>query len=65
MKTRLVASILGLLLTGFDVTSTRRRELEHVWRIPFPLSFARSLFILARYLAIVIHIHCFGKHYHR
>ncbi|KIK58670.1 hypothetical protein GYMLUDRAFT_694703 [Collybiopsis luxurians FD-317 M1] len=56
MEARLVASVLGLFLTGCDIISTRRQELEYVWRRPFQLTLVRVLFILARYLAVVIQI---------
>jgi hypothetical protein len=48
--------VLGMLATGYDTYSTRRRELEYMWKGPFQLTFVRCLFILARYLAILIHI---------
>ncbi|KIK63289.1 hypothetical protein GYMLUDRAFT_463566 [Collybiopsis luxurians FD-317 M1] len=58
MSERLGGSILGLLLTGCDVISSRKQELEHIWKRPFQLTLVRGLFILARYLAIAIHIIC-------
>ncbi|KIK69471.1 hypothetical protein GYMLUDRAFT_35537 [Collybiopsis luxurians FD-317 M1] len=56
METRLGSSVLGLLITGFDVAATRKKELEYVWAKPFRLTFVRFLFILARYMALLIHI---------
>ncbi|KIK59253.1 hypothetical protein GYMLUDRAFT_675014 [Collybiopsis luxurians FD-317 M1] len=51
----LSASVLGLLLTGCDIVSSRKQELEYMWK-PFQLTVVGGLFILARYLAIMIHI---------
>ncbi|KIK62670.1 hypothetical protein GYMLUDRAFT_41586 [Collybiopsis luxurians FD-317 M1] len=56
MKVRLGASVLGLLLTGCDLVLTRKQELEYVWKRPFQLTLVRGLFVLSRYMAIIIHI---------
>ncbi|KAE9397611.1 hypothetical protein BT96DRAFT_921302 [Gymnopus androsaceus JB14] len=56
MQTRIIASVLGLLVTSCDSFLTRHKELEYVWKRPLQLTFVRCLFILARYLALLIHI---------
>ncbi|KAE9411315.1 hypothetical protein BT96DRAFT_911932 [Gymnopus androsaceus JB14] len=55
MRAQIVASGFGLLITSCDSFLTRRKELEYVWNSRKP-TFVRSLFILARYLAVLIHI---------
>ncbi|KAF5375489.1 hypothetical protein D9757_009938 [Collybiopsis confluens] len=54
METRFIAS--GLLVTGVDAFVTRKGESEYVWTGPFKLTRVRFLYILARYLALVIHV---------
>ncbi|KIK67272.1 hypothetical protein GYMLUDRAFT_861995 [Collybiopsis luxurians FD-317 M1] len=56
MQAQVSAAVLGLLTTGCDALLTRQREVEYVWKRPFQLSLVRCLFILARYLALLIHI---------
>ncbi|KAE9394004.1 hypothetical protein BT96DRAFT_923756 [Gymnopus androsaceus JB14] len=56
MQARLIPSVLGLVVTSCDSLLTRHKELEYVWKRPLQLTFVRCLFILARYLALLIHI---------
>ncbi|KIK66313.1 hypothetical protein GYMLUDRAFT_38135 [Collybiopsis luxurians FD-317 M1] len=56
METRLSASVLGLLATGIDAALTRNEEWHFAWAPPFELTFVRLLFLLARYLGLLIHI---------
>ncbi|KIK59254.1 hypothetical protein GYMLUDRAFT_245329 [Collybiopsis luxurians FD-317 M1] len=54
MEVRLGAS--GLLLTGCDAVLTRTQEWEYIWKSPYKLTLVRCLFVLARYLALLIHV---------
>ncbi|KAJ3777888.1 hypothetical protein FB446DRAFT_716042 [Lentinula raphanica] len=50
--------VIGLLATGCDYALTRRKEKNYAWNREKPLriTFVKILFVLARYLAFVIHI---------
>ncbi|KAJ3844723.1 hypothetical protein F5878DRAFT_64385 [Lentinula raphanica] len=54
----LLRVIIGLLATGCDYALTRRKEKNYAWNREKPLriTFVKILFVLARYLAFVIHI---------
>ncbi|KIK57598.1 hypothetical protein GYMLUDRAFT_753715 [Collybiopsis luxurians FD-317 M1] len=56
MDTKLTASALGLLITWLDVVRTRKKEARFLWSNSFRLTFVRILYVLARYLALPIHI---------
>ncbi|KIK57958.1 hypothetical protein GYMLUDRAFT_45761 [Collybiopsis luxurians FD-317 M1] len=54
METRVAVSVLVFLMTGLDVVLTRKKESEFVWTKPFRLTLVRFLYLLARYLALLI-----------
>ncbi|KIK62671.1 hypothetical protein GYMLUDRAFT_242318 [Collybiopsis luxurians FD-317 M1] len=56
MTTILGASVLGLLLTGCHVVLTRKQEREYIWKRPLRLTVVRGLYVLVRYVAIIIHV---------
>ncbi|KAF5350818.1 hypothetical protein D9757_013534 [Collybiopsis confluens] len=45
-----------LFLLGCDGVRTRKQEVEFIWSKPVRLTLVRCLFILVRYLAVLIHI---------
>ncbi|KAF9063038.1 hypothetical protein BDP27DRAFT_1368323 [Rhodocollybia butyracea] len=56
MNLQVGASVLGLVLTGCDITFTWQAEVQYIWRKPLRITFVRCLFVLMRYLPVAFHI---------
>ncbi|KAF9071864.1 hypothetical protein BDP27DRAFT_462279 [Rhodocollybia butyracea] len=55
MYAQLGGSVLGLVAIGCDIALTRQEEVRYIWKKPCRKTFVRGIFILMRYLPIVIH----------
>ncbi|KAF9070710.1 hypothetical protein BDP27DRAFT_1401846 [Rhodocollybia butyracea] len=54
MYIHIIAAVLGLVLTGCDISLTMREEVQYMWKKP--ITFVRCLFVLMRYLPIALHV---------